>query len=150
MLYLYGQGLGQKEIAHQLGLTRGRVSQITRALKDRLGTERRSGLVAAATQLPLYTKGLEQKCSVSGLSDLGNQGVEVSLDQTALADALPMQISAPWESDAYRVGLGAFDDPGENLRRLLLMFKVALGLPALIVFLVIARWAITATVTPQP
>ena len=150
VLALLGRGLSEKEIASELGISPSRVTQHVRALKDRLGTERRSGLVAAATQLPLYEKATGDKIPVPSAFDFGEPATGAVPDQVTVSDAMPLRHPAPWESDAYRVGPGAFDDQGENLRRLLLMIKVSLGVPALIVILIIARWAITAAATSPP
>lgn len=150
MLHLLVGGLSEKEIAAELKISPSRVTQHVRALKDRLGTENRRGLVAAAKRFPVCEKLTGQKITVPGSVAISNSVAGAPPDQTAFADAMPLRLTAPWESDAYRNGPGAFDGPGETQRRLLLMIKIALGLPAVIILLVVARWALTGAATPQP
>lgn len=150
MLHWLGEGLIEKEIGEKLGISHRRVTALVRAVKDRVGTESRSGLVAASKQYPLFGKSVEEKILVPAVLGFSNQSDGVVPAELSVSDAMPLRRQAPWESDAYRVGPGAFDGPGENLRRLLLMVVVSLSIPALLVLLIVARWAITAATAPTP
>lgn len=145
-----GRGLSEKEIARELDISPSRVAQHVRALKDRLGTERRSGLVAAATYLPPYKKPTGQEFPVPGGPVLDHPGAGVVADQVSVSDAMPMRHPAPWESDAYRVGPGAFDGPNGTWVRAAAVVAMSFGIPVLLVLLIMARWAITAAFAPTP
>lgn len=150
VLCLLGKGLSEKEIATELGMSPSRVTQHVRALKDRLGTERRSGLVAAAAGLQPYDKTIGRKIPVPGPADFGEPAPGVVPDQVSVSDAMPLRHPAPWESDAYRVGPGAFDGPGGRVLKIAAIILIALGLPLFFVVAIAARWAITAASLPAP
>lgn len=150
VLSLLGDGLGDKEIARALSLSPSRVGQHVRAIKRHLGAQRRSDLIVAARHFSLYDESTGQSALVPRPADFRHPPAGAVPDQVHVADAMPLGHSAPWQSDAYRDSPGAIDDRGETLRRLLLMVKVSLGIPALLALLIIARWAITAAATPLP
>lgn len=150
VLFHLGRGLSEKEIALELNISPGRVTQLVRALKDRLGTERRSGLVAAAKRLPLYDKTVEQISSVPDASIVSDASTGALPDEVSVSDVMPLRHPAPWERDAFRVGPGAFDGSGGKLRIAAEIIAISLGIPLLLVLLIAARWSITAAFSPAP
>lgn len=150
MLHLLVAGLSEKEIASELEISPSRVTQHVRALKDRLGTESRRGLVAAAKRFPVCEKLTGQKTLVPSAPAIRNSAAGASSDQTALADAMPLRLPAPWESDAYRVGPGALDGPGGNWLRVAAIVATSLGIPVLLVLGIAAWQAIVSATTSAP
>ncbi|WP_279351916.1 response regulator transcription factor [Erythrobacter litoralis] len=149
VLELSARRRSAKLIADELGISEGRVNQHIANIKQRLGVNDLAGLHDWHERLvETCRKPAGQKLEVPNTPDVGKESGGAFPDQVSVSDAMPMRHSAPWESDTFRVGPGALDDRDETLRRWLLMFKVAMAIPALIAVLIIARWAITAIATP--
>lgn len=150
VLHLLVGGLSEKEIAAELKISPSRVTQHVRALKDRLGTESRRGLVAAAKHFPACEKLTGQNIPVPGSVAIRNATAGAAPDQIVFADAMPLRLPAPWESDAYRVGPGAFDGPGGNWLRIAAIVATSLGIPILLVLGISAWQAIVTATTSTP
>lgn len=151
VLELSARRRSAKLIADELGISEGRVNQHIANIKQRLGVNDLAGMYDWRERLGEPCRNSAgQKLDVPQKPHFGNEAAGAVPGQVSLSDAMPLRHPAPWESDAYRVGPGAFDDRGETLRRLLLMLKVAMAVPAVIAVLIIARWAITAAATPPP
>lgn len=148
VLFHLGRGLSEKEIALELDISPGRVTQLVRALKDRLGTERRSGLVAASKRLSLCDKTTEQISPVPHASIVDETWTGALPDKVSVSDAMPLRHPAPWANDFSRVGPGAFDGLGGKLRIAAEIIAISLGIPLLLVLLFTARWSITAAFSP--
>ena len=145
MLALLGRGLSEKEVASELSISPSRVTQHVRALKDRLGTERRSGLVAAATELRLYGKLAGEKFPVPDAFKFGEPLGGDLPDRAMLSDAAASFAPARWNVEDYdRVGPGALDGKGAVLRRAILILLLGLGAPILILLVQAAMVALSS------
>lgn len=140
-----------KQIADELQISEGRVNQHIANIKQRLGVNDLAGLYDAHELFSEPCREMSgQKLQVPSASIGGHKTAGVSPERISLSDAMPLRLPAPWESDAFRVGPGAFDGPGANLLRIAAVITISLGIPALLVLLVTARWAITSVFSPAP
>lgn len=126
-----------KVIAAELDISETRVKQHVRAIKDRLEANSMPELVAyfhgVSSALP-FTKGEEPKMEVPP-PPLGKAD-EMADDPGAihLADAMPMELYAPWHSlEQPRVVPGALDGEHAGLRRVLVIVGIVIGLLAAII-----------------
>jgi DNA-binding CsgD family transcriptional regulator len=140
-----------KQIADQLGISEGRVNQHIAAIKVRLHVNDLAGVYDAVAQADApYRESLGQKLQVPEPVAGSHEAAGVSPEAMSLSDAMSLRHFAPWESDAYRVGPGAFDGPGGSWLRVASVIAISLGTPLLLVLLITARWAVTAAFSPAP
>lgn len=146
VLGLLTRGLSEKEIATELGMSQSRVTQHVRALKDRLGTETRSGLVAATTALDPCEKLTGGKNRVPPPGIFSKPVVGAIPERVSFSDAAALPRLAAWDVDGFdRVGPGALDGKGAALKRTGFVLLVAFGPPVLVLLTQAAMMALSAT-----
>jgi hypothetical protein len=140
-----------KQIARDLGISENRVNQHIAALKRQFGVNDLAGLHDAYERIKdLCRETSSRNLQVPVSSESRQDPVGAYPDRISVSDAMPLRHPAPWDSDILRVGPGALDGPGADLLRIAAIILVSLGLPALLVLGLTARWAITAATASAP